>query len=141
VPKRAGAAVRLPRGLRPAAKSRKAGDLEVAFAHDLPPLEGGRLSVTLVEVNYRPGESSAPHRHPCPVIGYILEGRVRTQVQGEREATYKSGESFYEGPGAVHLLSANASETEPARMLAYLVCDTRAPLSVDVPQSKPDGEN
>src|ERR1700690_813231 len=77
----------------------------VAFSHDLPPLLGDKLSVTIVEVNYGPGESSEPHSHPCPVIGYVLEGTLRTQVKGEPEATYKAGESFYEGPNGVHLIS------------------------------------
>ena len=112
----------------------------VAFSHDLPPLKGGKLSVTVVEVNYGPGESSTPHRHPCPVIGYVLEGTLRTRVKGEAEGIYKVGESFYEAPNGVHLVSANASGTERARCLAYFVCDQHTPLSVAAPESKPAGE-
>src|SRR5271155_3615838 len=101
----------------------------VAFAHDLPRLIGDKLSVTIVEVNYGPGESSAPHTHPCPVIVYVLEGSLRTRVTGQPEAIYKAGQSFYEGPNGVHLVSANASKTHRARFLAYFVCDHEAPLS------------
>jgi len=104
----------------------------VAFSHDLPGLIGDKLSVTIVEVNYGPGESSAPHSHPCPVIGYVLEGTLRTQVKGEPQAIYKAGESFYESPNGVHVVSANASDKEQARLLAYFVCDQREPLSVAV---------
>jgi quercetin dioxygenase-like cupin family protein len=108
----------------------------VAFAHDLPRLTGDKLSVTIVEVIYGPSESSAPHSHPCPVIGYVLEGTLRTQVKGEGEAIYKAGESFYEAPNGVHVVSANASDKERARLLAYFVCDQQAPLSVTAPENK-----
>src|SRR5271168_5627799 len=60
----------------------------VAFAHDLPRLNGDKLGITVVEVSYGPGESSTPHSHTCPVIGYVLEGRLKTQVQGEPETVY-----------------------------------------------------
>ena len=49
----------------------------------------------MVEVTYRPGESSAPHGHGCPVVGYVLDGAVRMQVEGERPAVYRKGETFY----------------------------------------------
>jgi quercetin dioxygenase-like cupin family protein len=112
----------------------------LAFSHDLPRLNGDKLSVTVVEVNYGPGESSIPHSHPCPVIGYVVEGTLRTQVKGEPAATYKAGESFYEAANGVHLVSANTSDKERAKLLAYFVCDQHTALSVDVPESKPAGE-
>jgi quercetin dioxygenase-like cupin family protein len=112
----------------------------LAITHDLPPMNGDKLTVTLVEVNYGPGESSMPHSHPCPVIGYVLEGSLRTQVKGEPEAIYKAGDSFYEAPNGIHQVSANASDKVPAKFLAYFVCDHQTPLSVDAPQSKPESE-
>jgi quercetin dioxygenase-like cupin family protein len=57
-------------------------------------------------------------------------------VKGEAEAVYKVGETFYEPANGVHEISANASSTEPARLLAYFVCDHDAPLSSAVPESK-----
>src|SRR5271154_6437037 len=84
------------------------------FSQDLPRLDGSRLQVTTVEVTYPPGGSSAPHSHPCPVIGYVLHGAVRMQVKGGVESVYQAGESFYEAPNGVHLVSANASRKEPA---------------------------
>ncbi len=116
----------------------KAERARVAFAHALPAMNGEHLKVTLVEVRYGPGESSPPHSHPCPVIGYVVEGAIRSQVKGEPEAIYKAGESFYEAPNGVHQVSANASATEPAELLAYFVCDHEAPLSTDV--AKPGGK-
>jgi quercetin dioxygenase-like cupin family protein len=110
----------------------KAERARVAFAHELPRMNGDTLAATVVEVNYGPGEFSAPHSHPCPVIGYVLEGAIRTQVKGEAEHLYKVGESFYEAPNGIHQVSANASDKEPAKFLAYFVCDHEAQLSVDV---------
>lgn len=105
----------------------------VVLSHALPKLDGDRLKATVVEVNYGPGESSQPHSHPCPVIGYVAAGAIRTQVKGEAEMIVKAGESFYEAPNGVHLVSANASQTEPAKLIAYFVCDHEMPLSADVP--------
>src|ERR1700731_3321975 len=70
----------------------------ITFSHALPQLDGGHLEVTVVEVTYGPGEFSSPHSHPCAVTGYVVEGALRTQVQGGPEAIYKVGESFYEAP-------------------------------------------
>lgn len=107
--------------------------VRTVFTGPLPKMDGTHLKATLVEVNYGPGESSTPHTHPCPVIVYVLEGSVRTQVTGQPEAIYKAGQSFYEAPNGVHLVSANASKTDRARFLAYFVCDHEAPLSSKVP--------
>ncbi|MEO8139339.1 MAG: cupin domain-containing protein [Gemmatimonadota bacterium] len=110
-----------------------AGPARVVFSHVLPPLDGAHLTVTVVEVHYGPGGSSAPHRHPCAVIGYVLEGALRSQVQGEAESTYTAGQSFFEAPNAVHVVSANASAEQPVRFLASFTCDRVMPLSVPVP--------
>jgi quercetin dioxygenase-like cupin family protein len=105
----------------------------IAFSHALPELDGRHLKATIVEVTYGPGESSTPHSHPCAVMGYILEGALRTQVKGEPERIYKAGESFYEAPNGLHQVSANASQQERAKFIAYFVCDREGPLSVDAP--------
>jgi len=103
-----------------------------AFEHALPAMDGKQLAVDLVEVTYGPGAASPAHSHPCPVIGYVVAGAIRTQVKGEPEAVYKAGESFYEAPNGVHTVSANASDKEPAKLLAIFVCDHKAPLSAPV---------
>jgi quercetin dioxygenase-like cupin family protein len=108
----------------------------LAFSHALPRMDGGRLQAQIVEVNYGPSESSPVHSHPCPVIGYVIEGAVRMQVKGESEHIYKAGESFYEAPNGVHQVSANASDKEPAKFLAYFVCDHDTPLSIPAPEPK-----
>jgi quercetin dioxygenase-like cupin family protein len=104
----------------------------VVLSQPLAKLNGDHLKVVLVEVNYGPGEASPAHSHPCPVVGYVAEGTIRSQVQGQPEKTYHVGETFYEEANGVHAVSANASATEPAKLLAYFVCDHDAALSVNV---------
>jgi len=111
----------------------------LAFSHTLPHLDGDRLKVSLVEVTYEPGGSSPPHSHPCAVIGYVAQGALRTQVKGEPETMYKAGESFFEAPNGVHLVSANASDKQPAKLIAYFVCDHDTPLSVASPETPASG--
>ena len=106
------------------------------FTQNLPSLQGDRLKATIVEVTYAPGSSSPPHRHPCPVVGHVVEGSVRMGVKGEPERTYGVGESFYEEPNGVHLVSANASSSRPAKFIAFFVCDRDTPLSVGVPEAR-----
>jgi quercetin dioxygenase-like cupin family protein len=107
---------------------------KIVTSRALPTMDGAHLKATVVEVIYGPGESSPPHSHPCPVIGYVLEGALRTKTSGEPEAVYKAGESFYEAPHGTHEISANASSKDPAKFLAYFVCDGDTPLTVPPPR-------
>lgn len=111
----------------------------IALSHELPQLDGSHLKATVVEVTYAPGGASRPHSHGCPVLGYVAEGAIRYQVKGEKEVVYKAGESFYEAANGVHQVSANASATQPARLVAYFLCDHETPLSVAVPESHVEG--
>jgi quercetin dioxygenase-like cupin family protein len=121
--------------------ARKSERARILLEPTLPIMDGEHLKVTVVEVNYGPGESSAPHSHPCPVIVYVEAGALRTQVRGEKEVVYTAGASFYEPANGVHVVSANASQREPAKLIAYFVCDHDAPLSVAVPgDARPGGK-
>ncbi len=102
----------------------------------LPPLKGDRVKVTMLEVTYSGGGFSRPHRHPCPVIGYVLDGALRTGVGETPEAIVHAGETFYEAPNGLHRVSANASASGPVRFLAFFLCDNDKPLSV----AEPSGE-
>jgi quercetin dioxygenase-like cupin family protein len=103
---------------------------KTAFTGKLPALDGQHLTATLVEVTFPPGGANAAHRHPCPVIGYVLAGAVRMQLKGGEAQVFKAGDTFSESPTDVHLVSANASQDEPARFLAYFVCDRATPLTL-----------
>ena len=106
------------------------------ISETLPKMDGGHLQVKVAEVSYGPGESSPPHSHPCPVVAVVVEGTIQTQVKGESEAIYKAGQAFYEAPNGVHMVSANADKTKPAKLLAYFVCDHETPVTVAVPEAK-----
>ena len=79
-----------------------------------------------VLVEYGPGGGSPAHTHPKSAFIYatVLEGSIRSSVNGVPEKVYGVGENFYEEPGSRHGVSANGSETEPARLLAVFVVDT-----------------
>ena len=64
------------------------------------------------------------------MIGYVLEGAVRMQVKGQDEKIYRAGDTFFESPGDVHAVSANVSQDQPARFLAFFVCDHTEKLTV-----------
>ncbi|MFM0203653.1 cupin domain-containing protein [Paraburkholderia fungorum] len=94
------------------------------FSHVIPNIPG--KSLVAVEVSYPPGGASSPHRHAHSafIYAYVVSGHVLSQVNGEPARTYNPGESFYEAPGAHHVISRNASQTEPAKLLAVFVVDT-----------------
>ena len=96
----------------------------VVFDHVLPNLPGKSLRGVLVE--YGPGGSSAAHTHPNSAFIYatVLEGAIRSQVNDGPVTVYRAGENWSEMPGDHHKISANASDTEPAKLLAVFVVDT-----------------
>ncbi|MET0532979.1 MAG: cupin domain-containing protein [Steroidobacter sp.] len=77
--------------------------------------------ITMLTVEYAPGASSAKHRHDGQVLVYVLEGTLNMQVDGQGLVTLKPGQTFYENPDDVHLVSANASKTERAKFLVVMV--------------------
>jgi quercetin dioxygenase-like cupin family protein len=125
-------AIAIVAGLSPrfSAAQSGAGASHPDFSHSLPRLNGSHLRATVVEVNYAPGEADKPHSHPCTVIGYVAQGAIRFQVRGGPESVFKAGESFYEPPNGVHQVSANASDKEPAKLIAFFVCDRETRLTV-----------
>jgi quercetin dioxygenase-like cupin family protein len=88
-------------------------------------------SLTAVIVDYPPGGASPPHHHAGSgfIFAYVLSGTVRSQLEGGPVEVYRTGESWWEPPAAHHVVSANASPTEPARVLAVIVADTGAQLT------------
>ncbi|WP_027998440.1 cupin domain-containing protein [Sinorhizobium arboris] len=106
------------------AGDRPAGKVTVVFDHALPNVPGKSMRGVLVE--YGPGGGSPAHTHPKSAFIYatVLEGAIRSSVNGSPEKVYQVGENFYEDPGSRHEVSANASDTEPARLLAVFVLDT-----------------
>ncbi len=96
----------------------------LVYQHELPNIPGKSVKGVLVE--YGPGGSSPGHTHPQSAFIYatVLEGEILSQVDDGPVTTYKAGQSFSELPGDRHGVSANASKTKPARLLAVFVVDT-----------------
>jgi quercetin dioxygenase-like cupin family protein len=88
--------------------------------------------VSMITVEYVPGGASRPHRHDAQVFVYVLEGAMTMQVSGARPVTIHPGETFYEAPEDIHLVSANASPTAPAKILVFMVKDKAKPASREV---------
>jgi quercetin dioxygenase-like cupin family protein len=85
--------------------------------------------VVALTVEYLPGGASLPHRHDADVFGYILAGHLIVQVAGHDPITLGPGQTFTENPDDIHLQSANASATEPAKFLVFIVKDKDKPVS------------
>jgi quercetin dioxygenase-like cupin family protein len=94
------------------------------FALALPNVPG--KSLRAVVVDYAPGGASPAHTHAKSafIYAYVVSGAVETQVGGEARHVVRAGESFHELPGAHHIISRNASTTQPARLLAVFIVDT-----------------
>jgi len=90
------------------------------FKHDLPNITMDDWEVTVSYVDYAPGRVGQPHHHAGFVLAYVLEGTVVTKISGQEERTYQSGEMFFEPPGSTHEVSRNASQSQPARLLAMI---------------------
>ena len=113
--------------------SRAAGEQTAAkvtpmLAEALPNVPGKQL--TAIVVTYAPGGKSAKHHHAGSVFVYVLSGAIRSETSATGPArVYKTGEGFFEPPGSEHLISENASATEPASLLAVFVADDGAELT------------
>ena len=92
---------------------------------DIPGKEG-----LMITVEYPPGGSDPIHRHNAHAFVYVLEGSIVMQVRGGKEVTLAPGQTFYEGPSDVHVVGRNASQTEPAKFVVFLVKDKGAPVLV-----------
>jgi quercetin dioxygenase-like cupin family protein len=102
----------------------KASKVTLVYEHELPNVPGKSLKGVLVE--YGPGGFSEGHTHPRSAFIYatVLEGAIRSQVNDGPVKVYRTGESFSEYPGDRHAVSANASKTRRARLLAVFVVDS-----------------
>jgi quercetin dioxygenase-like cupin family protein len=104
------------------------GKVTRLMTKDLPDLPGKEGMVETVD--FAPGEVSQRHRHNADLFVYVLEGTVITQVKGGSPQTVHAGEVFYESPTDVHIVSRNASATEPAKLLVFYVKAKGSPPTV-----------
>ncbi|MEI2301915.1 cupin domain-containing protein [Ensifer sp. MJa1] len=94
------------------------------FAQQIPNIPGKTL--TALVVDYPPGGASVPHTHAKSsfIFAYVLSGEIQSKVNDGETQTYRAGESWFEPPASSHLVSRNASQTKPARLLAVFVADS-----------------
>jgi quercetin dioxygenase-like cupin family protein len=98
------------------------------FVKDLAGIPGKELSMITVE--YPPGGSDTVHRHHAQTLVYVLEGSIVMQVKGGASMTLGPGQTFYEAPDDVHVVSRNASHTAPAKFLVFFVKNKGVPIVV-----------
>ena len=101
------------------------------FNQALPPLPENQ-EVLMLTVEYAPGESSTAHRHNAYTYVYVLQGSIGMQVEGGVEQQLSAGQTFYEIPSDVHVVSKNMSTTETAKFLVLFIKTVGAPTSAPV---------
>ena len=100
------------------------------MSKDLKEFPGKEL--LMITVEHAPGGSSPSHRHNAHAMLYVLEGSVVQQVKGGKEVTLTPGQTFYEGPDDIHVVDRNASKTQPAKFVVFLIKDKGAPALIPV---------
>lgn len=84
--------------------------------------------VEMIVVDYAPGGADPVHRHDAHGFVYVLEGSIVMGVKGGKEVTLKAGETFHEGPNDIHTVGRNASKTQPAKFVVFLIKKQGAPI-------------
>jgi len=84
-------------------------------------LNGKPTRATTLEVTFEPGAASAPHRHPGPVFGYVLEGELEFKAGDAPARRPKAGDTFYEPAMVLHAVSRNPSSKVRTRVLAVIL--------------------
>ena len=110
---------------------------KVVAQRDTPAVNLDGWQMTAAEVTYPPGESSGRHRHPGFVVGYVLEGQYRFAVNDKPPVVLSAGQMFFESfdaPSEVHAVSGNASQTQPAKILAIVFTKKGDPTTI--PESR-----
>ncbi|MGI8329843.1 cupin domain-containing protein [Actinomadura scrupuli] len=106
--------------------------LKTLIQQSLPNVRG--KTFTSATVTFPPGARAVPHRHGNAfVYAYVLEGAVRSRLEGQPMRTYHQGENWIEQPGAHHVATENVSNTAPAKLLVVFVSTTGERLKTDDP--------
>jgi quercetin dioxygenase-like cupin family protein len=89
-----------------------------------PFIPDGAHAMTVV-VEYPPGDPGAPpHRHSGPCFGYILEGEMLLEIEGQPERVVRAGEAFWEpGGDVIHYQDGNNRSDVPLRFSVVMLCD------------------
>lgn len=88
--------------------------------------------VQILTVEYPPGGHDPVHRHNANAFVYVLEGSIVMAVNGDKPVTLTAGQTFYEGPNDIHTIGRNASTTQPAKFVVFLLKKKGAPVLIPV---------
>jgi len=94
------------------------GPRELARHTLIGPFDG--FDAILLELRPAPGQGR-DHRHTGPVLGYVLEGKVRFGIDHGSDRIIAAGETFFEPTGALHSTFGSADPNTPARVLVFMV--------------------
>jgi quercetin dioxygenase-like cupin family protein len=117
-------------GDSPAEGTSKSAAVKQLLTQDLAGIPG--KEAVMLTVEYPPGGSSLPHRHDADVFVYVLEGSLLMQVDGQPAVTLGPGQTFHESPTDIHRQSANASASQPAKFVVFIVKDKGKPATQPV---------
>lgn len=102
-------------------------NIATLLTKDIPEFQG--KEVIMITVTFAPGQASKAHRHQAHVFVYVLEGQVVMQVAGGEAKQLGPGETFYEKPSDIHVVSKNSSDTKSAKILVVMLKDKDKPIS------------
>ena len=112
----------LAAGITAAGHDEKHESVKLLAARDIAEkIDGKEAKATAVEVTLGPGESDAPHRHPGPGFGYVLEGEYEWAIDDNPAKVLKAGDTFYEPAGCLHRVSRNPAAKGKTRLLAWVI--------------------
>ncbi len=83
-----------------------------------------------VIAEFAPGMAAGKHTHPGEELGYVLEGTLLLEIEGEAPRTLKAGESFFVPAGRPH--DGKNVGSGPAKVLATYVVETGKPVASPV---------
>ena len=107
-----------------------AQDAKVTSTMSKPLADIQGKEVQILTVEYPPGGSDPVHRHNAHAFVYVLEGSIVMGLNGGKPVTLTAGQTFYEGPNDIHTVGRNASKTEPAKFVVFLLKDKDAPIVI-----------
>lgn len=104
-----------------------------------PPIipQGADAMTAIIE--WGPGDAGAPpHRHPGgPCFGYVLEGEMLFELEGEAPRVIKAGEAFWEpGGDVIHYSDGNNRDDIPLRFLVTMLCRSGIDMFVLVDEAE-----
>ncbi|MDT5191160.1 MAG: hypothetical protein QOI28_3411 [Mycobacterium sp.] len=96
-----------------------------------PPFIPENAHVMTVVINYPPGNAGAPpHRHPSgPAFGYVLEGEILFELEGQPPRVLCAGEAFWEpGGDVIHYSDGNNRDDIQCRFVVTMLCVPGKPM-------------